>query len=162
MDLWHEIAGTGSPVLLIHAGICDSRMWEPQWQTFPPAQGTVRCDLRGFGRTPLPAEGYSHARDVAGLLDYLKIPSADIIGCIAHHNTRHVDAAHVRNRPDGERLSRCEVPKAIDPCDSTAVDIAAMTARPEQAPYSNDVTGAVMNRQMNTPPVLISSYPSVS
>ncbi len=80
MELWHEIAGTGSPVLLIHAGICDSRMWEPQWQSFPPAHRTVRCDLRGFGRTPLPAEGYSHARDVARLLERLELGAVALVG----------------------------------------------------------------------------------
>jgi pimeloyl-ACP methyl ester carboxylesterase len=52
--LWHELAGDGPPVLLLHEGICDSRVWEPQWRTFPLAHRTVRCDLRGFGRTPLP------------------------------------------------------------------------------------------------------------
>jgi 3-oxoadipate enol-lactonase len=73
LELWHEIAGEGPPVLLIHAGICDSRMWEPQWRTFPEAHRTVRCDLRGFGRTPLPAEPYSDARDVVELLDRLEL-----------------------------------------------------------------------------------------
>jgi 3-oxoadipate enol-lactonase len=56
VELWHEIAGEGAPVLLIHEGICDSGMWDSQWRTFPNAHRTVRCDLRGFGRTPLPAE----------------------------------------------------------------------------------------------------------
>ncbi len=80
MELWHEIAGEGAPVLLIHEGICDSRMWEPQWRTFPQAHRTVRCDLRGFGRTPLPAERYSNARDVAELLDRLELGAAALVG----------------------------------------------------------------------------------
>jgi len=80
VELWHEIAGEGAPVLLIHEGICDSRMWEPQWRTFPQAHRTVRCDLRGFGRTPLPAERYSNARDVAELLDRLELGAAALVG----------------------------------------------------------------------------------
>jgi pimeloyl-ACP methyl ester carboxylesterase len=80
VELWHEIAGEGAPVLLIHEGICDSRMWDPQWQTFPSAHRTVRCDLRGFGRTPLPAEPYAHARDVVELLDRLELGPAALVG----------------------------------------------------------------------------------
>lgn len=80
MVLWHEIAGDGPPVLLLHEGICDSRMWEQQWRTFPPAHRTVKCDLRGFGQTPLPPEPYSHARDVVELLDRLQLGPAALVG----------------------------------------------------------------------------------
>jgi 3-oxoadipate enol-lactonase len=80
MELWHEVAGEGSPVLLIHEGICDSRMWESQWQTFPQVHRTIRCDLRGFGQTPLPAEPYSNARDVVELLDRLELGAAAVVG----------------------------------------------------------------------------------
>src|SRR4029453_12128093 len=80
MELWHEVAGEGSPVLLIHEGICDSRMWESQWRTFPQVHRTVRCDLRGFGQTPLPAEPYSNARDVVELLDRLELGAAALVG----------------------------------------------------------------------------------
>jgi 3-oxoadipate enol-lactonase len=80
MELWHEVAGQGSPVLLIHEGICDSRMWESQWQTFPQVHRTIRCDLRGFGQTPLPAEPYSNARDVVELLDRLELGAAAVVG----------------------------------------------------------------------------------
>jgi 3-oxoadipate enol-lactonase len=80
MELWHEVAGEGPPVLLIHEGICDSRMWGPQWRTFPRLHRTVRCDLRGFGRTPLPRGNYSHARDVVALLDRLAPGATSLVG----------------------------------------------------------------------------------
>jgi 3-oxoadipate enol-lactonase len=80
MELWHEAAGEGRPVLLIHEGICDSRMWESQWRSFPQFHRTVRCDLRGFGQTPLPAEPYSNARDVVELLDRLELGAAALVG----------------------------------------------------------------------------------
>ena len=80
MKLWHEVAGEGRPVLLIHEGICDSRMWASQWQTFPQVHRTVRCDLRGFGQTPLPTEPYSNARDVVELLDRLELGAAALVG----------------------------------------------------------------------------------
>jgi len=80
MELWHEVAGSGPAVILIHPGVCDSRLWDPQWVTFPRSHTTIRCDLRGFGRTPIPAEPYSHARDVIELLDRLKVVSSALVG----------------------------------------------------------------------------------
>lgn len=44
MELWHESAGKGETILLIHAGICDARMWERQMTTLAPAGRVVRCD----------------------------------------------------------------------------------------------------------------------
>ena len=59
-----------STVLLLHAGIADSRMWEPQ---VAPLEATGRRvltpDLRGFGRRPAATEPFSHARDAEALLD---------------------------------------------------------------------------------------------
>ena len=83
MRLWHELAGDGPPVVLVHEGICDARMWEPQWSSFPPAHRTVRLDLRGFGRSPIPPEPFSHAADVAELLDRLELGPAAIVGVSA-------------------------------------------------------------------------------
>lgn len=80
MELWHETHGAGPPIFLIHAGVCDSRMWEPQWQSLSQNHLAVRCDLRGFGRTPIAGERYSHARDVIELLDELELGSSCLIG----------------------------------------------------------------------------------
>jgi len=80
MELWHEIAGEGSTVVLIHPGVSDSRVWDPQWETFPPAHRTIRCDMRGFGRTPIPAEPYSHAQDVIEFLDRLDVGPSALVG----------------------------------------------------------------------------------
>lgn len=75
-----EEAGQGTAVVLIHAGICDSRMWDPQWWSFPRRHRTVRYDMRGFGRSPLPPEPYSHARDLVDLLERLGIERASLVG----------------------------------------------------------------------------------
>ena len=80
MDLYAEVAGEGSTVVLVHAGICDSRMWDPQWDAFRAAHRTVRYDLRGFGRSPLPPQPYSHGRDLIALLEQLRIQQAALVG----------------------------------------------------------------------------------
>jgi 3-oxoadipate enol-lactonase len=80
MDLYAEVAGEGSTVVLVHAGICDSRMWDPQRDAFPAVYRTVRYDLRGFGRSPLPPQPYSHGRDLIALLEQLGIQQATLVG----------------------------------------------------------------------------------
>lgn len=80
MALHHEITGTGPAIVFLHAGIADGEMWEPQWRSFAPRYRLVRCDLPGFGRTPIGMLADSYALDVVGLLDELDIRSAGIIG----------------------------------------------------------------------------------
>jgi 3-oxoadipate enol-lactonase len=79
-ELHYEVAGEGPPVVLVHEGIADSGMWDPQWRSFPPLHRTVRYDMRGFGRSPLEPGVFSHARDLAGLLDRLALGPAAIVG----------------------------------------------------------------------------------
>ena len=77
----YERSGKGFPVLLIHAGIADSRMWEPQATAFADRFDMIRPDLRGFGDTALPPAPYSNLSDVIGLLDHLEVDHAHVIGC---------------------------------------------------------------------------------
>ena len=77
----YERSGTGFPVLFIHAGIADSRMWEPQAAAFAKRFDMVRPDLRGFGDTALPPAPYSAIADLVGLLDHLRIDRAHVVGC---------------------------------------------------------------------------------
>ena len=59
-----------STVLLLHAGIADSRMWRPQVVVLRGAGYRVLApDLRGFGQRLLEPAPFSHVRDVEELLD---------------------------------------------------------------------------------------------
>jgi pimeloyl-ACP methyl ester carboxylesterase len=79
-ELHREVVGEGPPVVLVHAGICDSRMWDPQWETFRTAHRVVRYDIRGFGRS-LPVPGsYSPPGELIGLLDELALGPAALVG----------------------------------------------------------------------------------
>jgi 3-oxoadipate enol-lactonase len=79
-DLYVEQAGSGSPVVLIHEGIADSRMWEPQWQPYSERFRVVRFDLRGFGQSPPAVGTFSLSGDVVQLLDELELGPATLIG----------------------------------------------------------------------------------
>jgi 3-oxoadipate enol-lactonase len=66
--------------VLIHAGICDSRMWDPQWETYRPSHRVLRYDLRGFGRSPIGPGRFSHAGDLVELLERQGVEKASLVG----------------------------------------------------------------------------------
>ena len=76
----YDEAGHGSPLLLLHAGITDRRMWDDVLPALANRHRVVRPDLRGFGETPLPAGTFSHAGDVGGLLAALDITRTSVCG----------------------------------------------------------------------------------
>jgi 3-oxoadipate enol-lactonase len=77
----YERSGKGFPLVLIHAGIADSRMWEPQATAFAHDFDVITPDLRGFGGSELPPGPYSMMADIVGLLDHLGIKQAHVVGC---------------------------------------------------------------------------------
>jgi pimeloyl-ACP methyl ester carboxylesterase len=79
-DLYVEQAGHGSPVVLVHEGIADSRMWEPQWAAYAERFRLVRFDLRGFGQSPPAVGTFSLSGDLVELLDGLGLGPAAVIG----------------------------------------------------------------------------------
>ena len=79
--LYYETAGAGRPVVFVHAGLADSGMWDGQFQAFATHHRTIRYDMRGFGQS-VPVKGeYSHAEDLAGLLEFLGVTQASLVGC---------------------------------------------------------------------------------
>jgi 3-oxoadipate enol-lactonase len=75
-----EAAGEGPAIVLVHAGICDSGMWDAQWRTLPAGNRVVRYDMRGFGRSPVPPVAYSHAPDLIAVMDAAGISEAALVG----------------------------------------------------------------------------------
>jgi len=78
--LYYEVAGTGHPLLLIHAGITDSRMWDEQFQTFAQQYQVIRYDLRGYGKSTVPSGKFANHEDVTTLFEHLGIKQAHVIG----------------------------------------------------------------------------------
>jgi len=70
-----------APVILLHAGVCDRRMWDGVVPALHDAgRKVVTPDLRGFGSRPVGVGPFTHAGDVLSLLDALGIESADVVG----------------------------------------------------------------------------------
>jgi 3-oxoadipate enol-lactonase len=81
MTLSHDVTGDGPTVLLLHSTVCDRRMWDPQVPVLAAAgYRVVRCDLRGFGDSPVPDRPSSDAQDVVELLDTLGAEQVALVG----------------------------------------------------------------------------------
>ena len=75
-----EAAGDGPPLLLLHAGICDRRMWDPQWERFAGAHRVIRFDERGCGESDDPTAPWSPVEDAAAVLDAAAVERAAVVG----------------------------------------------------------------------------------
>ncbi len=80
-QIYYETAGSGPPLILIHAGVADSRMWSEQLASFSETHKVVVFDQRGFGKTPWVPEPYADRSDVLTVMDHLDIESAVMVGC---------------------------------------------------------------------------------
>jgi pimeloyl-ACP methyl ester carboxylesterase len=66
------------PIVLLHAGIADRRMWDPQWPALTAERDAIRLDLRGFGES---VERPSGALDsVADVLETVAAERFDLVG----------------------------------------------------------------------------------
>jgi 3-oxoadipate enol-lactonase len=79
--LWAQWAGTGTGVVLIHAGIADARMWDPQWDRLVREHRTARYDTRGFNRTTTEDVPFSNRADVIAVMDAARMDRAVLVGC---------------------------------------------------------------------------------
>lgn len=80
-DLYVEEAGEGFPVVLIHPGLWDCRIWDAQFEAFAEHHRVVRYDLRGYGLSDPPTGPYSDVGDLRSLLSELAIERCALVGC---------------------------------------------------------------------------------
>jgi 3-oxoadipate enol-lactonase len=80
VGVYAEVAGQGPAVALVHEGICDSRMWDREWQEWSPSFRLLRVDLRGFGNSPLEPGPFAQARDLIEALEAHGMERAALVG----------------------------------------------------------------------------------
>jgi len=81
--IYYELAGDGSPLLLLHGGAGDSRQFDRQRPDFATCHRLILPDSRAQGRSgdgPGPLTYHEMAEDVVALLDLLGIARADVMG----------------------------------------------------------------------------------
>ncbi len=82
--LAHDRTGPAGalPVLLLHAGVADRRMWDGGvWERLSARRDVVRVDLRGFGESVARPDGpLAPWRDVSAVLDGLGLSRVHVVG----------------------------------------------------------------------------------
>jgi pimeloyl-ACP methyl ester carboxylesterase len=79
-ELYYEMIGTGHPLVLIHGGYMDRRMWDNQFHIFAQHYQVIRYDVRGFGKSELPQVPYADRQDLYELLNYLGVEKTYLLG----------------------------------------------------------------------------------
>ena len=79
-DLWYDETGEGPPLVLLHEGVVDSRIWEPVLPLLAQRHRVIRYDQRGFGRSPRPYGPYSLVEDLVAILDAAGLERAALAG----------------------------------------------------------------------------------
>jgi pimeloyl-ACP methyl ester carboxylesterase len=83
VKLHYLIAGKGDPILLLHGYAETSRMWLPLIAKLASNHIVVAPDLRGFGQSSAPPDGYTKkamAQDIHALMVKLGYPKVGIVG----------------------------------------------------------------------------------
>jgi 3-oxoadipate enol-lactonase len=79
-ELWYDEAGSGPVLVLVHAGVADSTMWDDHVDELARTHRVLRYDLPGYGRSPLPPGPFSDVRDLAVLLEARGVERASLVG----------------------------------------------------------------------------------
>jgi 3-oxoadipate enol-lactonase len=72
-QLYYEVTGEGQPLMLVHSGGFDRRLWDDRYKV-------IRYDVRGHGESPPPTKPYSDAEDLYSLFRELHIEKAHLVG----------------------------------------------------------------------------------
>jgi pimeloyl-ACP methyl ester carboxylesterase len=81
--IWYATFGRGSSVILLHGGLANADYWGHQIRALEGHYRVIAMDSRGHGRSTRNAQPFGYdlmASDVLGLMDYLKIRKAAIVG----------------------------------------------------------------------------------
>ena len=128
IKIWYAEFGHGKPVIMIHGGLANSNYWGKQVPALDKRYRVIVMDSRGHGRSTRNSQPYGYdlmSSDVLGLMDYLKIRKAAIVGWsdgaiigldIAMHHAERVSklfafaARPSSNHVESARKSRCALP----------------------------------------------------
>lgn len=84
IKMYYEIHGSGEPVVLLHGAFMTiTNNWTGWISELSKTRKVIAVEMQGHGRTadvPRDITDENFADDVAALLNYLKIPRADLIG----------------------------------------------------------------------------------
>ncbi len=84
LKMYYEVHGSGEPVVLLHGAFMTiTNNWDGWISELSKTRKVIAIEMQGHGRTADVSRDITYenlADDVAALLNYLKIPRADVIG----------------------------------------------------------------------------------
>lgn len=83
LDIHHEVQGEGPPIVFVHGLGATANVWHAQRMTLSKYYRVIVYDRSGSGRSQQASAGYSidaWTEELAGLLDYLAVPAAVVVG----------------------------------------------------------------------------------
>lgn len=78
--LFYEERGAGPAVILIHGGMLDHRLWDPQVEVLEKRFRVIRYDAASHGRSPVPEGPWKSFEHLGLLMDALKVEQASLVG----------------------------------------------------------------------------------
>ena len=79
-SIFYEAAGSGGPVILLHGGNLDRRMWDAEFAALQGQYRVIRYDARGYGRSGPADTAFRAHDDLLALMDSLRLPRATLVG----------------------------------------------------------------------------------
>lgn len=81
--IYYEAAGEGHPLVLLHSGYSNRKLWDDQFEVFAQFYKVIRYDLRGSGASAVvtaEAPPYADWEDLYELLRFLEIEKTYLLG----------------------------------------------------------------------------------
>jgi non-heme chloroperoxidase len=111
-----EDIGTGTPIIFIHGWPVNHNMFEYQFTELPKyGYRCIGIDLRGFGDSDKPWDGYNYdtmTDDLRAVLDTLNVDNATLAG----FSMGGAIAIHYMSRHQGSGISKLVLMGAAAPC----------------------------------------------
>ena len=136
MSIRSWVVGDGPSVVLVHAGVADSRMWGKQVADLSRDHRVITVDLRGFGETPV-APAYSDARDLLAVLDEVGAEQVTAVGASYGGYVVQQAASHSPERFSG-LIQFCSPTDNVEP----TPDLRAVWAEENRLVEAGDLDGA--------------------
>lgn len=131
----YERTGDGPPLVFLHGGAMDMRMWDPQLE-FAADHTVVRLDARGHGASSSPTAPFRQCDDVATVLRDLEIGPAALVG-LSMGGATAIDTA----------LEHPELVTAVVSCGAGASSMAAFDERMFTDPWTRECLAALAAAQ---------------
>lgn len=79
-QLYYEEIGEGHPIVMLHGGLLDRRMWDDQFEVFARKYRVIRFDVRNHGDSKGVPDTFKQYEDLRKVLIHLNIERAVIMG----------------------------------------------------------------------------------